>query len=139
MIGGMVGIAGHLTICDDVVVPGTIVLSDRKPGMYGGQRSIRHDFRGCGAFQAAAKTRARGAPARPGKGGGDPDGEGGRRGRWRQSCLGHRGGDAGLPHRYPFLLVDRVLECVPGKRIVALKNVTVNEAFFPGHFPGIGR
>jgi 3-hydroxyacyl-[acyl-carrier-protein] dehydratase len=41
-----------------------------------------------------------------------------------------------LPHRYPFLLVDRVLECEPGKQIVALKNVTMNEPFFPGHFPG---
>jgi len=40
-----------------------------------------------------------------------------------------------LPHRYPFLLVDRVLECEAGKRIVALKNVTINEPFFPGHFP----
>ena len=40
-----------------------------------------------------------------------------------------------LPHRYPFLLVDRVLECIPGKTIRALKNVTVNEPFFPGHFP----
>lgn len=40
-----------------------------------------------------------------------------------------------LPHRYPFLLVDRVLECVPGERIVAIKNVTFNEPFFPGHFP----
>ena len=40
-----------------------------------------------------------------------------------------------LPHRYPFLLVDRVLECVPGKSIRALKNVTINEPFFPGHFP----
>lgn len=40
-----------------------------------------------------------------------------------------------LPHRYPFLLVDRVLECVSGKHIRALKNVTVNEPFFPGHFP----
>jgi 3-hydroxyacyl-[acyl-carrier-protein] dehydratase len=40
-----------------------------------------------------------------------------------------------LPHRYPFLLVDRVLECVSGKHIVALKNVTINEPFFPGHFP----
>ena len=40
-----------------------------------------------------------------------------------------------LPHRYPFLLVDRVLECVPGDRIRALKNVTFNEPFFPGHFP----
>ena len=40
-----------------------------------------------------------------------------------------------LPHRYPFLLVDRVLACEPGKTIVALKNVTVNEHFFVGHFP----
>ncbi len=41
-----------------------------------------------------------------------------------------------LPHRYPMLLVDRVLECVPGERILALKNVTMNEEFFTGHFPG---
>lgn len=40
-----------------------------------------------------------------------------------------------LPHRYPFLLVDRVLELVPGESIVALKNVSVNEPFFTGHFP----
>ena len=42
-----------------------------------------------------------------------------------------------LPHRFPMLLIDRVLECEPGKRIVALKNVSINEPFFPGHFPGI--
>jgi len=41
-----------------------------------------------------------------------------------------------LPHRYPFLLVDRVIEVDPDKRIVALKNVTINEPFFAGHFPG---
>jgi len=41
-----------------------------------------------------------------------------------------------LPHRYPFLLVDRVTEIDPGKKIVGLKNVTMNEPFFPGHFPG---
>jgi 3-hydroxyacyl-[acyl-carrier-protein] dehydratase len=40
-----------------------------------------------------------------------------------------------LPHRYPILLVDRVLDVVPGERITALKNVTVNEPFFPGHYP----
>jgi 3-hydroxyacyl-[acyl-carrier-protein] dehydratase len=40
-----------------------------------------------------------------------------------------------LPHRYPFLLIDRVLSCEPGKQIVALKNVTINEPFFEGHFP----
>lgn len=40
-----------------------------------------------------------------------------------------------LPHRYPFLMIDRVLECIPGERLVALKNVTYNEPFFTGHFP----
>lgn len=40
-----------------------------------------------------------------------------------------------LPHRYPFLLVDRILELEIGKRVVGLKNVTLNEPFFPGHFP----
>jgi 3-hydroxyacyl-[acyl-carrier-protein] dehydratase len=40
-----------------------------------------------------------------------------------------------LPHRYPFLLVDRVIEVEPGKRLVAIKNVTINEPFFQGHFP----
>jgi 3-hydroxyacyl-[acyl-carrier-protein] dehydratase len=41
-----------------------------------------------------------------------------------------------LPHRYPFLLVDAVLESEPGKRIVCLKNVSINEGFLQGHFPG---
>ncbi len=41
-----------------------------------------------------------------------------------------------LPHRYPFLLVDRILELEPEKRIVGMKNVTINEQFFQGHFPG---
>jgi len=41
-----------------------------------------------------------------------------------------------LPQRYPFLLVDRILEIVPGERIVGLKNVSINEPFFTGHFPG---
>ena len=41
-----------------------------------------------------------------------------------------------LPHRYPFLLVDRVVEFEPNKRVLAIKNVTVNEPFFTGHFPG---
>ena len=41
-----------------------------------------------------------------------------------------------LPHRYPFLLIDRVLEMEPGRSIRAVKNVTVNEDFFQGHFPG---
>jgi 3-hydroxyacyl-[acyl-carrier-protein] dehydratase len=41
-----------------------------------------------------------------------------------------------LPHRYPFLLIDRIMEFEPAKRLVALKNVTINEPFFQGHFPG---
>jgi 3-hydroxyacyl-[acyl-carrier-protein] dehydratase len=41
-----------------------------------------------------------------------------------------------LPHRYPFLLVDRILRLEKGKRIVAVKNITINEPFFQGHFPG---
>jgi UDP-3-O-[3-hydroxymyristoyl] N-acetylglucosamine deacetylase/3-hydroxyacyl-[acyl-carrier-protein] dehydratase len=41
-----------------------------------------------------------------------------------------------LPHRYPFLLVDRILEIEEGKRVVGIKNVTINEPFFQGHFPG---
>ena len=41
-----------------------------------------------------------------------------------------------LPQRYPFLMIDRVLECEPGKRVVALKNVSMNEPCFQGHFPG---
>jgi len=42
-----------------------------------------------------------------------------------------------LPHRYPFLLVDRVLECVPNESIVAIKNVSMNEPYFVGHFPAM--
>ncbi len=41
-----------------------------------------------------------------------------------------------IPHRYPFLLIDRIVELEPLKRIVAIKNVTMNEPFFQGHFPG---
>jgi len=41
-----------------------------------------------------------------------------------------------LPHRYPFALVDRIIDYVPGKKAVGIKNVTINEPFFPGHIPG---
>lgn len=41
-----------------------------------------------------------------------------------------------LPHRYPFLMIDRVVELAPGQRVVAIKNVTINEPHFNGHFPG---
>jgi len=42
-----------------------------------------------------------------------------------------------LPHRYPFLLIDRIVSVDPGRKVVALKNVTINEPFFQGHFPGL--
>jgi 3-hydroxyacyl-[acyl-carrier-protein] dehydratase len=41
-----------------------------------------------------------------------------------------------LPHRYPFLLIDRIVDCEPGKSVTAIKNVSANEPFFQGHFPG---
>ena len=41
-----------------------------------------------------------------------------------------------LPHRYPFLLIDRIVHCTPGEEITAIKNLTINEPFFQGHFPG---
>jgi 3-hydroxyacyl-[acyl-carrier-protein] dehydratase len=41
-----------------------------------------------------------------------------------------------LPHRYPFLLIDRVVEIIPGQKLLGYKNVTINEPFFAGHFPG---
>ncbi len=41
-----------------------------------------------------------------------------------------------IPHRYPFLMIDRVIECVPNEKLTAIKNVSTNEHFFQGHFPG---
>jgi 3-hydroxyacyl-[acyl-carrier-protein] dehydratase len=51
------------------------------------------------------------------------------------TVLDSRGIRAIIPHRYPFLLVDRIVELVPGERAVGIKNVTANEPFFQGHFP----
>ncbi|HEX9285368.1 MAG TPA: 3-hydroxyacyl-ACP dehydratase FabZ [Nitrospirales bacterium] len=51
-------------------------------------------------------------------------------------CLSSTDIQAILPHRYPFLLVDRIEELEVGKRVVGIKNVTINEPFFQGHFPG---
>ena len=51
-------------------------------------------------------------------------------------CLDSTEIQAILPHRYPFLLVDRIEELEIGKRVIGIKNVTVNEPFFQGHFPG---
>lgn len=54
-----------------------------------------------------------------------------------QQPLGYREITKILPHRYPFLLVDRVVSVEPGKRVLAYKNVSANEPFFAGHFPGL--
>ena len=53
-----------------------------------------------------------------------------------ESCYDIQGIMDLLAHRYPFLLIDRVMEVIPGDKIKALKNVTINEPFFQGHFPG---
>src|SRR5205085_7999255 len=55
---------------------------------------------------------------------------------WRMLMMDVEQIRAVLPHRFPMLLVDRILELEPGKRAVGLKNVTINEDFFNGHFPG---
>ena len=57
-------------------------------------------------------------------------------GRSQGLCLDSTEIQAILPHRYPFLLVDRIEELEIGKRVIGIKNVTVNEPFFQGHFPG---
>lgn len=54
----------------------------------------------------------------------------------RPRAMGIREILATLPHRYPFLLVDRILTIDPGKRVIGVKNVSINEEFFQGHFPG---
>ena len=41
-----------------------------------------------------------------------------------------------LPHQYPFVMIDKIIDIVPGERVTAIKNVSINESFFPGHFPG---
>lgn len=55
---------------------------------------------------------------------------------FEKTALSHQDVLKLLPHRYPFLLVDRVLEVIPSQKLVAIKNVTFNEPFFQGHFPG---
>lgn len=53
----------------------------------------------------------------------------------KNNCLSHNEVRMMLPHRYPFLLLDQVIEIIPGERGVGVKNVTANEPFFQGHFP----
>ncbi len=119
MIGGMVGFAGHLTIADDVVVTG-LQLGERLD-QEARQLLERHADRG--DETVAADGRPFAATGWIGEIMSESD-------RLDIAAIMRQ-----LPHRYPFLLVDRVLECVAGQHCVALKNVTVNEPFFQGHFP----
>ena len=118
MIGGMVGFAGHLTIADDVVITGCSLVSAsiREPGSYSsGMPTVPH---ACVAADGGAFTPVRRKGA-----------------MMAEPAAGYRSDHAALPHRYPFLLVDRVLDCQAGNTCTRIKNVTFNEPFFPGHFP----
>ena len=137
VIAGAVMFAGHLNICDDVVVTGhsSVTHSLTTPGVYSGcipvttapmWRRLVGRFKRLDVLNERVRRLERGDD--------------------RFTTTGPRLMNAPLqldihailkrlPHRYPFLLVDRVLECVPGKSIRALKNVTINEPFFQGHFP----
>ena len=134
VLAGQVGVAGHLKIGRGVKAGGQTADHVRRPG----RRLRLRDARSCHIVrlprQRGAQASARdGAPRpRPGEG---SRGEG-LSAEESGSGLGIREILEVLPHRYPFLLVDRILEIVPGKKVVGLKNVTVNEEFFQGHFPG---
>ncbi len=142
MIGGMVGIVGHLQITDDVYLTGKTMVthSITKPGLYSGQLPFdeaRRFRRNSARFQQLDELARRVRALEKGAGAAAE-----RRTR-REGHMSEAQGGFGidevmrrLPHRYPMLLVDRVLECVSGERLVALKNVTANEQFFSGHFPG---
>ena len=142
ILGGRVGLTGHITLCDDVVVLGTSFISHSitKPGVY--SSALPSEEAGVWRRIVARIKRL------------DCHGQAPARGREARRIFGSRsrilprnnymsqsvsldimGVMRLLPHRYPFLLVDRVLECTKGDSIRALKNVTVNEPFFPGHFP----
>ena len=137
MIGGAAMILGHLTIGDDVHVVGRhrdLALDPQAGHLHRGLPVRRQH--GLGAQRrASAPSRRAGRPrARAGEA---EAAEGERRKTMAEMDI-HEVLEY-LPHRYPFLMIDRVLECEPGKRIVALKNVSANEPLFPGPFPAAGR
>ena len=129
-IGGAAMIAGHITIADGCAIgPGTLVASSlTEPGHYTGFFPLmkNRDWERAAAIirnldDLRDRLRATRVAAAARKAIMKMD---------IQEIMRK------LPHRYPIILVDRVLELVPGERIVALKNVTINEPFFMGHFPG---
>ena len=127
-IGGSAGVLGHLTIADGVNVSSfsLVTRSLNKPGHYTGfypagrQCVLGKERRHAQAAVDLARARARAGKRTEGN---------------EKMMMDIHEILKKLPHRYPFLLVDRVLEVEKGKRIKALKNVTINEQFFNGHFP----
>ena len=131
-LGGASMIYGHITIADNVnVSAGTLIMKSLdEPGTYTGVYPFSSHQRW---LKNAAHLRqlddlvkrVRELEGRLGQG----------RGEANMSSMDIHQILEYLPHRYPFLLVDRVVSCEPGKSIVAIKNVTINEHFFTGHFP----
>jgi acyl-[acyl carrier protein]--UDP-N-acetylglucosamine O-acyltransferase len=141
-IGGAAFINGHIDICDGVMLGGGtgIYRSITEPGLYSGanlplphaewQRVQLVHLQVAGAAAPVAPTRARCRR------------QGGRSGRRGRNVMSADDGRMDideimryLPHRYPFLMIDRVTSIEPGKVIRGIKNVSVNEPYFPGHFP----
>ena len=124
MIGGGVGINGHVSIADRVVITGAtqVTRSIAKAGVYSGAVPVRRQcLMGEERSHAAQSARL----ARTGAGAGEE----------AVMTLDIHQILKQLPHRYPFLMVDRVIELEHGKRIKAVKNVSANEPYFLGHFP----
>ena len=132
-IGGSAMIGGHLDIADNVEISGATAVpkSILKPGTYTSLFPIspHRDWLKNASYirhlDALAGRRARiwSAPGRTAR-------------KQAMNKMEIREILDYLPHRFPFLLIDRVLSCEPGKSIVAIKNVAINEPFFQGHFPG---
>ena len=146
MIGGAAMIGGHIDICDGVVVSGATQVYDSitVPGVYTGAYPSLPDRRWRrvqSVLRRLPELESRAAPIGEGRGQGTPGG----RARWRRGGAMNTQTTGGmdideimryLPHRYPFLLVDRIIALEDGKSIRGIKNVTMNEPFFQGHFPG---
>ena len=134
VIAGQAGMAGHLTIADDVHIggQGRVASSVTEPGHYSSGtpvQPLRAWLRSASRFTQLDKIVRRLVALEKAVG----LEQGGGSGRMKLDIEEIR---TRLPHRYPFLLVDRVVLVEPGERIEAYKNLTINEPFFDGHFPG---
>ena len=142
ILAGQVGVVGHLSLGDGVIVGAQSgVPGDLPPGaVVTGSPAIPHqEFLRMVCSPAEVAGDARETPGAGKAVGGTRDGKTRLRGGGRhrgESMIDIQGIMKCLPHRYPFLLVDRVLELHPGEGIHAVKNITFNEPCFTGHFPG---